>query len=136
VFGPCHCHPPSVHAGNHAHWNADEGCGLFSNLQKGKIFFVDLYCKSGSFTKKICQALRLSHQAMGHTTAGQVVNLLSNDVNRFDVVPIFMHYLWIGPLETALCSYLMWRDMGWSALMGVATLLLTIPLQGKFTFTN
>lgn len=85
--------------------------------------------------KYFCQALRLSHQAMGHTTAGQVVNLLSNDVNRFDVVPIFMHYLWIGPLETALCSYLMWRDMGWSALMGVATLLLTIPLQGKFTFT-
>ncbi|XP_059490449.1 probable multidrug resistance-associated protein lethal(2)03659 [Neocloeon triangulifer] len=76
------------------------------------------------------KALRLSHQAMGQTTAGQVVNLLSNDVNRFDVVPIFMHYLWVGPLQTAVVSYLMYSKMGWSALMGVATLLLTIPLQG------
>jgi ATP-binding cassette subfamily C (CFTR/MRP) protein 4 len=69
---------------------------------------------------------------MGHTTAGQVVNLLSNDVNRFDLVPIFMHFLWVGPLETLLCSYLMYREMGFSAMMGVATLLLTIPLQGKY----
>ncbi|CAB3379679.1 Hypothetical predicted protein [Cloeon dipterum] len=76
------------------------------------------------------KCLRLSHQAMGQTTAGQVVNLLSNDVNRFDLMPIFAHYLWIGPLETAVCSYLMWSEMGWSALVGVSTLLLTIPLQG------
>ncbi|KAF4522899.1 hypothetical protein B566_EDAN012057 [Ephemera danica] len=75
-------------------------------------------------------ALKLSHSAMGLTTAGQVVNLLSNDVNRFDVVPIFMHYLWVGPIETVICSYLMWSEMGMSALFGIAMLLLTIPLQG------
>jgi len=67
---------------------------------------------------------------MGQTTSGQVVNLLSNDVNRFDIAPMFVHILWIGPFQTLLCTILMYLDMGWSVLVGIGFLLLTIPLQG------
>ena len=68
--------------------------------------------------------------ALGETTAGQIVNLMSNDVNRFDVAVIFLHYLWIGPIETLVVTYLMWMEVGPSAAIGVASLLFFIPLQG------
>lgn len=77
------------------------------------------------------KALRLSKTALGETTIGQAVNLLSNDVNRFDVAIIFLHYLWIGPLETIIVTYFMYQEVGASAVIGVATLLMFIPLQGN-----
>ncbi|XP_049853309.1 probable multidrug resistance-associated protein lethal(2)03659 isoform X1 [Schistocerca gregaria] len=76
------------------------------------------------------KALKLSKTALGETTAGQIVNLLSNDVNRFDVAVIFVHYLWLGPVETVIVAYFLWNIVGVSALIGVASLLLFIPLQG------
>lgn len=76
------------------------------------------------------KALRLSRTALGETTVGQAVNLLSNDVNRFDVAIIFLHYLWIGPLETIIIIYFMYQEVEISAIIGVAALLMFIPLQG------
>ncbi|VVC87931.1 unnamed protein product, partial [Leptidea sinapis] len=75
------------------------------------------------------KSLRLSKTALGETTVGQVVNLLSNDVNRFDVAIIFLHYLWIGPLATIIITYFMWLEISWAAVVGVGFMLSFIPLQ-------
>uniref|UniRef100_A0A1Q3F1A4 Putative abc transporter c family member 3 n=2 Tax=Culex tarsalis TaxID=7177 RepID=A0A1Q3F1A4_CULTA len=75
------------------------------------------------------KSLRLSKTALGDTTAGQVVNLLSNDVGRLDLAVLFVHYLWVGPLETIVVTYLMYREIGLSAIFGVIFLLMFIPLQ-------
>lgn len=58
------------------------------------------------------KSLRLSKNALGETTVGQVVNLLSNDVGRLDVAIIFLHFLWVGPLETIIVTYLMYLEVG------------------------
>lgn len=76
------------------------------------------------------KSLRLSKTALGNTTAGQVVNLISNDVGRLDLAMIFLHYLWMGPVETILITYLIWREIKTAAFFGVAFMLLFIPLQG------
>lgn len=78
------------------------------------------------------KALKLTNTALGDTTVGQVVNLLSNDVNRFDNAAMFVHYLWLGPLETLVVGYLTYRELGISAVIGISCLLLFIPLQCKY----
>lgn len=88
-------------------------------------------CCSSTTKLVILQSLRLSKTALGETTVGQVVNLLSNDVNRFDVAIIFLHYLWIGPLATVIITYFMWLEISWAAVVGVGFMLAFIPLQGK-----
>ncbi|MEQ2273001.1 Multidrug resistance-associated protein 4 [Xenotaenia resolanae] len=78
------------------------------------------------------KALCLSSSAMGKTTTGQIVNLLSNDVNKFDEVTIFLHYLWVGPLQAAAVVGLLWDEIGPSCLAGMAVLLFLMPTQTMF----
>ncbi|XP_019893676.2 probable multidrug resistance-associated protein lethal(2)03659 [Musca domestica] len=75
------------------------------------------------------KALRLSKTALGNTTSGQVVNLISNDVGRLDTSMIHMHYLWLGPIEIIIITFLMYREIGVSSLFGVAIMILFLPLQ-------
>ncbi|XP_035250475.1 multidrug resistance-associated protein 4 [Anguilla anguilla] len=78
------------------------------------------------------KALCLSSTAMGKTTTGQIVNLLSNDVNKFDEVTIFLHFLWAGPLQAAAVIGLLWNEIGPSCLAGMAVLVFLMPLQTLF----
>ena len=78
------------------------------------------------------KALKLSNTALGQTTVGQMVNLLSNDVKRFDQAVMFLHYLWAGPLQLTIITVLLYQKIGPSALVGAALLILAVPLQSNF----
>uniref|UniRef100_A0A8C2IM39 Multidrug resistance-associated protein 4 n=1 Tax=Cyprinus carpio TaxID=7962 RepID=A0A8C2IM39_CYPCA len=88
------------------------------------------YAVLGVFT--LIEALCLSATAMGQTTTGQIVNLLSNDVNKFDEVTIFLHFLWVAPLQAAAVIGLLWQEIGASCLAGMAVLFFLMPLQTIF----
>uniref|UniRef100_UPI0037E8F146 ATP-binding cassette sub-family C member 4-like n=1 Tax=Semicossyphus pulcher TaxID=241346 RepID=UPI0037E8F146 len=78
------------------------------------------------------KALGLSSEAMGRTTTGQIVNLLSNDVNRFDEITLNLHYLWVGPLQAVVILVFLWYEIGPSCLAGMAVIVLMLPLQSWF----
>lgn len=68
---------------------------------------------------------------MGETASGKVVNLLSNDVSRFDIVSIFIHHMWIAPTITVIVAYFLWVDAKYAGLIGIATVFVVVPLQGN-----
>ena len=60
----------------------------------------------------------------------QIVNLVSNDVRRFDDAMPFWPFLYAGPLELAIILVLLSFQLGApAAFAGVATMLLVIPTQ-------
>jgi len=61
-----------------------------------------------------------------------MVNLLSNDVNRFDFCTGMLHYIWIGPLQLGIVVYILQGYFGWwPCLAGVALLVLFVPFQSQ-----
>jgi ATP-binding cassette, subfamily C (CFTR/MRP), member 4 len=82
------------------------------------------------------KALRLSRTALGDTAPGKVVNLLSNDVSRFDMVSIFLHSMWSAPVLTLIVAYLLWREAGIPGLVGMIVIFIVTPLQCKTLSTS
>lgn len=77
------------------------------------------------------QALRLSQTALGDTAPGKVVNLLSNDVNRFDIVSMFLHAMWTAPLMALIVGYLLWVEVRWAGMIGIVIVFIVVPIQSE-----
>ncbi|XP_055306890.1 ATP-binding cassette subfamily C member 4-like isoform X2 [Sitodiplosis mosellana] len=82
------------------------------------------------------KSLRLSQTALGETSPGKVVNLLSNDVNRFDWASFFFNSLWISPLLTFIVGCLLWKEARYAGLVGISVVFMIVPIlsyAGKLT---
>ncbi|KAM9709908.1 ATP-binding cassette sub-family C member 4-like [Menidia menidia] len=78
------------------------------------------------------KALSLNSSALAKTTTGQMVNLLSNDVNKFDEVTLYLHFLWLGPLQAVSVLFLLLYAIGPSCLAGMGVLFILLPIQTTF----
>ncbi|XP_041973565.1 ATP-binding cassette subfamily C member 4-like isoform X1 [Aricia agestis] len=68
--------------------------------------------------------MRLSRSGLSKTETGQVINLMSNDVGRFDVACLYLHYIWVMPVVIIFVSYLVWQRIAWAALAGLGVIIL------------
>ncbi|XP_063981696.1 ATP-binding cassette subfamily C member 4-like [Diachasmimorpha longicaudata] len=99
-----------------------------SNLGQMEIGMRLRIASSSLIYRKI---LKLSRNSANRTAGGQIINLLSNDVARFDQVFTLLHSLWIIPIQSAVIAYLIWQSVGIATLAGIILLLMqTLPVQG------
>ncbi|XP_034942268.1 probable multidrug resistance-associated protein lethal(2)03659 isoform X2 [Chelonus insularis] len=75
------------------------------------------------------KALRLSTTAFGDTAPGKVVNLIANDVNRFDLVSVFIHHMWSAPLAALIIGYFLYVEAGYAGILGIAAVFVVVPIQ-------
>lgn len=77
------------------------------------------------------KVLRVSGRARSSLSSGYVVNLLAGDCARVDVLSGFLHYMWSGPFQMFVIMVLLWRMIYGYAFVGLALLLLFIPIQAR-----
>lgn len=78
---------------------------------------------SALFSK--CLSLPISNSY----SSGQITSFISADVQRFEDASGFLHFLWLGPLETLVVTYFVYIHIGMAAFAAIGVLLLLIPLQ-------
>ncbi|KAK9870715.1 hypothetical protein WA026_008286 [Henosepilachna vigintioctopunctata] len=88
---------------------------------------IRIACSSLVYRK----VLRLDKVALDDTDVGKLVNLLSNDVNRFEALISQIHNIWIMPIQVAIGAYVMYNNIGVSAFVGVGLMIFqALSLQG------
>ena len=76
------------------------------------------------------KVLRLSMSSFTETDIGQILNILANDLNRFEEVGFLLVYLVAAPLASIFSLCITYRFLGTSSLAGFVILVLFVPFQG------
>ncbi|BES91436.1 Multidrug resistance-associated protein [Nesidiocoris tenuis] len=75
------------------------------------------------------KSLKLSLGAMKDVSPGRVVNLVSNDVGRFEMVTLTLNFLWSGPMQTIIVAILLYKEIGLLGFAGMVVVVLVTLLQ-------
>ncbi|ETE70047.1 Cystic fibrosis transmembrane conductance regulator, partial [Ophiophagus hannah] len=75
------------------------------------------------------KTLKLSSRVLDKISIGQLVSLLSNNLNKFDEGLALAHYVWIAPLQVVLLMGLLWEMLQASAFCGLGFLILVVFFQ-------
>ncbi|XP_058384894.1 cystic fibrosis transmembrane conductance regulator [Diceros bicornis minor] len=75
------------------------------------------------------KTLKLSSRVLDKISIGQLVSLLSNNLNKFDEGLALAHFVWIAPLQVTLLMGLLWELLQASAFCGLAFLIILALYQ-------
>ncbi|KAI0746725.1 multidrug resistance-associated ABC transporter [Daedaleopsis nitida] len=75
------------------------------------------------------KSLRLSGRARINHSVGQITTMIATDSTRLDRNASNIHNLWVAPIQIALGIGLLIRNLGVSALVGLAVLIIGFPIQ-------
>ncbi|XP_011505704.1 PREDICTED: multidrug resistance-associated protein 4-like [Ceratosolen solmsi marchali] len=87
---------------------------------------VKIACSSLIYRK----ILKLSSASASQAGGGLIINLLSNDLAKFELFFLHLHYIWIMPFIITLITYLIWLQLGAASFVGILLMTLQIiPTQ-------
>ena len=86
--------------------------------------------RSGVTTLLFSKCLRLRDAEL-RSSSKDAVTLMTTDVERIVQALAMVHWFWASIAEILICLALSTREIGWSALAGLAVMVVCTPLQGR-----
>lgn len=77
------------------------------------------------------KTLRLMKSSIENGQNGQIINLMSSDLSKFEYAVAYFHEIGKGPLHILLTVVLAYHEIGVAGIFGVATIVSVVPLQCK-----
>lgn len=121
---------PTLHAYMYA--AAVSGCAatfaLVHHIYIYRIQRIGLWVKVACSSLMYKKALKL--RCSDPSGSGKVINLLSNDVSRFEQYTIFLHYLWLSPIALVAFIALLYIKVDFYCIPGFGAVILITLIQG------
>lgn len=107
---------------------------IFGNLLFSHPYFFTLYRYGMNIRVAVTRlvfekALRVSTSAVQRSSVGRIVNLISNDANRFEVAYVYVTFVLCALPETFVAIACIYYYIGWAAFGTLAIVLFYIPFQ-------
>jgi ATP-binding cassette subfamily C (CFTR/MRP) protein 1 len=102
---------------------------LMVNKYFDQMFLLGLKVRTALISVVYRKALNISAAAKKDSTVGEIVNIMSVDIQKFmDLLP-YVNALWSAPLQIALSAYWMYAELGVATFVGLGLLLGTMPIN-------
>ncbi|KAK5969866.1 Multidrug resistance-associated protein 1 [Trichostrongylus colubriformis] len=75
------------------------------------------------------KAMHLSNNARKNRTTGEIVNLMSVDIQRLQDMTTFVMLFWSAPLQVILSIVFLWRILGVAVIAGLVILIAMVPIN-------
>ena len=108
---------------------------LLFNQYKKSMTMQGLKIRSSLISAVYRKILSISQSTKKDISVGEVVNIVSTDISKFDELLIYMPMLWASPFAISVSIYFIYQEIGPAIFVGLAILLVTTPIMfflGKY----
>ncbi|XP_050310916.1 multidrug resistance-associated protein 1 isoform X2 [Anthonomus grandis grandis] len=95
-----------------------------------RMFIVGMRIRTALVSTIYRKSLKISNKARKERTAGEIVNLMAVDAQKFMDITAYINMIWSAPLQICLAMYFLWQELGPSVLAGLAVMIILIPING------
>jgi hypothetical protein len=99
-------------------------CQYFQGVMK-----VGLQVRQAMICSIFRHSMQLTNSSRKEKSGGEMSNLITSDCEILQMAVQYLHTLWSAPLRIILAVYMLYAQLGPPSLVGVAVLVVAIPLQ-------
>ena len=102
---------------------------ILQNQYLGKMFELGMRARTILTAAIYKKSLTVPLSARRTTSTGEIVNLMSIDVQRImDVFP-YLNMVWHAPMQISLATYFIYNELGNATFVGIGVLILLMPIN-------